>query len=96
MLDTAQKTTHPASAIPADDPSRKLSVIDPDDPALRHVAVVGDTYTIQSSTNLANPNAWTTLTNLTLTQSVQVFIDTNVNASSPSNPQTFYQALAVQ
>ena len=46
MIDIAHKTTQPASAIPADDPSRKLSMIDPDDPALRHVAVVGDTYTI--------------------------------------------------
>jgi hypothetical protein len=46
MIDPAKRTTQPASAIPADDPSRQLSVIDPDDPALRHVAVVGDTYTI--------------------------------------------------
>ena len=46
MLETVQRTTQPGSAIPADDPSRKLSVIDPDDPTLRHVAVVGDTYTI--------------------------------------------------
>ena len=46
MFDIAHKTTQPAAAIPADDPSRKLSVIDPDDPALRHIAVVGDTYTI--------------------------------------------------
>jgi quercetin dioxygenase-like cupin family protein len=35
-----------SSPIPADDPARKLSKIDPDDPALRHVALVGDTYTI--------------------------------------------------
>jgi quercetin dioxygenase-like cupin family protein len=33
-------------AIPPDDIHRKLSVVDPDDPKLRHVAVVGDTYTI--------------------------------------------------
>jgi quercetin dioxygenase-like cupin family protein len=32
--------------IPADDPSRRLTVADPDSPALRHVSVVGDTYTI--------------------------------------------------
>jgi mannose-6-phosphate isomerase-like protein (cupin superfamily) len=43
----AGKTSHEASgALPPDDPRRKLSVIDPDDPKLRHVAVVGDTYTI--------------------------------------------------
>jgi mannose-6-phosphate isomerase-like protein (cupin superfamily) len=46
MIDSAPTTTQPGPAIPADDPSRYLSVIDPDDPKLRHVAVVGDTYTI--------------------------------------------------
>lgn len=43
---TAASSYTPGNAIPADDPSRQFSVIDPDDPALRHVAVVGDTYTI--------------------------------------------------
>ena len=32
--------------IPPDDPKRQLSLIDPDDQTLAHVAVVGDTYTI--------------------------------------------------
>lgn len=32
--------------IPEDDPIRRLTIADPDDPALPHVAVVGDTYTI--------------------------------------------------
>jgi quercetin dioxygenase-like cupin family protein len=32
--------------IPADDPNRRLTVADPDSPGLRHVSVVGDTYTI--------------------------------------------------
>ena len=32
--------------VPADDPSRRLTVADPDSPGLRHVSVVGDTYTI--------------------------------------------------
>jgi quercetin dioxygenase-like cupin family protein len=34
------------AAIPEDDPNRKLSIVDPDDPQLQHVAVVGDTYTV--------------------------------------------------
>lgn len=34
------------SPIPADDPSRSLSVVNPDDPGLDHIAVVGDTYTV--------------------------------------------------
>lgn len=32
--------------IPADDLDRQLSVVDPDDPSLQHLAVVGDTYTV--------------------------------------------------
>jgi hypothetical protein len=56
----------------------------------------GFTYIIQSSTNLANTNAWVTLTNLTLTQPMQLFIDTTVNASSPQNPRAFYQILPGQ
>jgi quercetin dioxygenase-like cupin family protein len=34
------------AAIPADDPARQLTVADPNTPAVRHVAVVGDTYSI--------------------------------------------------
>ena len=46
MSNTHSAATPPRSAIPADDPARKLTVVNPDDPTLRHVAVVGDTYTI--------------------------------------------------
>ena len=35
-----------ASAIPPDDPNRSLTVADPDSSKVRHVAVVGDTYSI--------------------------------------------------
>ncbi len=39
--------TNPASsAIPADDPTRKLTVASPDSAGVRHVALVGDTYSI--------------------------------------------------
>jgi quercetin dioxygenase-like cupin family protein len=34
------------TAIPADDTTRQLTLADPDDPGLRHLAVVGDTYTV--------------------------------------------------
>ena len=34
------------TAIPADDPGRMLTVAGPDDPSVRHVSVVGDTYSI--------------------------------------------------
>jgi len=43
---TAPSSYTPGNAIPADDPNRKLTVVNPDDPELGHVAVVGDTYTI--------------------------------------------------
>ena len=65
-------------------------------PTLTIRGVVGYSYIIQSSTNLANINAWATLTNLTLTQPVEVFVDTNVDASSPFNPSHFYRVLPGQ
>jgi quercetin dioxygenase-like cupin family protein len=34
------------TAIPADDPRRRLVIARPDDPALSHIGLVGDTYTI--------------------------------------------------
>jgi quercetin dioxygenase-like cupin family protein len=36
----------PQPTIPPDNLDRQLSVIDPDDPSLPHLAVVGDTYTV--------------------------------------------------
>jgi len=41
-----EPSSPPAATIPADDPTRKLAFADPDVPGLRHVAVVGGTYTI--------------------------------------------------
>jgi quercetin dioxygenase-like cupin family protein len=38
--------TGTSPAIPADDPNRQLTVADPDSSEVRHVAVVGDTYSI--------------------------------------------------
>ena len=35
-----------APQLAPDDPNRDLTVVNPDDPALNHVSVVGDTYTI--------------------------------------------------
>ncbi len=39
-------TPEPGAAIPPDDASRKLTVADPDDPAMGHISVAGGTYTI--------------------------------------------------
>jgi len=39
-------TTAPGAALPPDDASRKLTVANPDDPAMGHISVAGGTYTI--------------------------------------------------
>jgi quercetin dioxygenase-like cupin family protein len=41
-----QTSLQPGVTIPPDDPDRRLSVSDPDDPKLRHVAIASGTYTI--------------------------------------------------
>jgi quercetin dioxygenase-like cupin family protein len=46
MPNVAHASSQPGSAIPADDPSRTLTIADPDGADMRHVSVVGDTYTI--------------------------------------------------
>lgn len=65
-------------------------------PTLTISGVVGYSYIIQSSTNMANTNAWVTLTNLTLTQPVELWVDTSVDASSPFNSKYFYRVLPGQ
>jgi hypothetical protein len=56
--------------------------------------VVGNTYGIQCSTNLTFFDSWITLTNLTLTQSVQLWLDTNADAMVGTNPQRYYRVVA--
>jgi quercetin dioxygenase-like cupin family protein len=46
MPNHSSTSTAQTGPIPADDPNRTLTVIDPNDAAARHVSVVGDTYTI--------------------------------------------------
>jgi Immunoglobulin I-set domain len=65
-------------------------------PALTISGVAGYSYTIQSSPNLMDTNAWVTLTNLTLSQPVQIWVDTTVDASSPFNSKYFYRILPGQ
>jgi hypothetical protein len=65
-------------------------------PTLTISGVVGYNYVIQSTTDLGNTNSWVTVTNLTLTQPVQIWVDTNVDASQPGNPYRYYQVLAGQ
>jgi len=54
---------------------------------------VGYNYVIESTADLSNTNSWVTMTNLTLTQPIQLWVDTNTDASQPGNPQRFYQVL---
>ena len=46
MTDAAGAPIQASSAIPADDPNRSLTIADPDSSKVRHVAVVGGTYSI--------------------------------------------------
>src|SRR5271170_119819 len=46
MANPASTTTQPGAAIPPDDANRKLTVANPEDPKIRHISVVGGTYTI--------------------------------------------------
>jgi len=77
-------------------------VVNPADVALQlcpNVVIqgtVGYNYIIQSTTNLADTNSWATQTNLTLTQPVEYWDDTNTDVTQPSNPQKFYRVLPEQ
>jgi hypothetical protein len=64
-------------------------------PGLTIDGVVGKSYGIQYVTNVTHTNDWTTLTTLILTQSVQLWVDTSVNASVGSNAQRFYRVIAL-
>ena len=65
-------------------------------PTLTITGAVGYVYIIQSSAHLSDTNAWVTLTNLTLTEPVQIWVDTSVNASSPFYSKYFYRILPGQ
>jgi len=54
---------------------------------------VGKTYDIQYATSLNATNTWTTITNLTLTQPVQLWVDTSINVSGGTS--RFYRVVVV-
>jgi Concanavalin A-like lectin/glucanases superfamily/FG-GAP-like repeat/IPT/TIG domain/FG-GAP repeat len=60
-------------------------------PGLLVAGTVGYTYIIQSAPDLTNTNDWTTIGTLTLTQPAQLWVDTNLDASLPTNPRRFYR-----
>jgi hypothetical protein len=60
-------------------------------PGIMVTGTVGNSYVIQSSPDLSNSNDWTTLGTITLTAPVQLWVDTNIDASLPANPRHFYR-----
>ncbi len=65
-------------------------------PTLTIQGVTGYSYIIRGTTDLSTSNSWVTLTNLTLAQPVQDWVDTSVADSSPTNSQYFYEVLPGQ
>lgn len=65
-------------------------------PSVTISGVIGYSYIIERTADLTNTNSWVTLTNLTLTQPVQLWVDTNVDATSPFNSKYFYRVLPGQ
>ena len=57
---------------------------------------VGYIYTIQSTTDLSDPDAWITETNLPLTQPIQYWDDINTDATQAVTPKKFYRVLPGQ
>jgi hypothetical protein len=65
-------------------------------PAVTIDGVVGYSYIIQRTPDLSDTNSWVTMTNLTLEQPVQIWVDTNTDASLPVNPHRFYRVMPGQ
>ena len=56
--------------------------------------MIGDNYIIQSTTNLAVAAPRPPVVHLTLTQPVQIWIDSNTDTALPGAGSPFYQVLA--
>ena len=66
-------------------------------PGLMLDGVVGQTYGVQSSTNLSNPSAWVGRTNITLTSQVEMWFDLEparvCDSQSVGSPARFYRVV---
>jgi hypothetical protein len=62
-------------------------------PGVTITGTVGYNYTVQRTGNLEDTNSWSNAANITLTQPVQLWVDTNLDASLPVNPHHFYRVL---
>lgn len=65
-------------------------------PSLTISGSSGYNYTIQGSFDLSNPNAWMTLTNVTLSEPIEIWHDDGTNPIDPVNPIRFYRVLPGQ
>jgi probable HAF family extracellular repeat protein len=65
-------------------------------PTITISGVVGISYVVQRTSNLNDANSWVTMANLTLANPTQIWVDTNMDASLPANPQNFYRVLPAQ
>jgi hypothetical protein len=65
-------------------------------PGVIITGTVGYNYIIQSTSDLGNPNSWTTLTNITLSQPIQIWNDNGTDTTKPGNPHKFYKVLPGQ
>ena len=64
------------------------------DAGITITGVSGYSYVIQCASDLADTNSWITLTNLTLEQPIELWVDTSTNARVV--PQRFYRVLPGQ
>ncbi len=62
-------------------------------PNLTITGTVGYSYIIQRTQNLADSNGWVTAGSITLTQPVQLWVDTNLDTITPCSSQYFYRVL---
>jgi len=56
---------------------------------------LGKRYGIQYTTDVSQTNSWLTLTNFTLTQPVQLWVDTDADTTSGLHPKRFYRVVPV-
>jgi hypothetical protein len=56
---------------------------------------VGNNYGIQFTTNVSQSGSWTTLGQITLTQPVQLWMDTNVSVTAVGSQRRFYRVVAL-
>lgn len=64
-------------------------------PGLKVDGVVGKSYGIQYTTNVAPGGSWTTLTNFVLTQAVQLWFDPKADTTSGQYPKRFYRVIPI-